>query len=233
MKTSIVIDVIYEKNAAPHYLNSKFDAVSYEGALVESFTEFLKNDSIGDVTGVVSSCVVRSETTKESHRALREPVRWFAEQMERKLRRNDANRGEDGWKDMSIWALLNSANAEIAEFRKAMADVDKWEDAASNMARMGLRVEGGEDALGRVTRDLVEKVVRELADASNYFMMMADILRKKYLTVEDPINWISGDPGGACVSCGGVYYEGKTEDETFCIHDGAVWCYVCLQKEKP
>jgi hypothetical protein len=49
---------------------------------------------------------------------------------------------------------------------------------------------------------------------------------------QEPIGWISGDPGSCCVSCGGYYYEGVTEDKTFCTHDGEVFCYICVQKER-
>jgi hypothetical protein len=48
----------------------------------------------------------------------REPVKWFAEEMEKTLRAND---GKGGWSRTSIYYLLNRARQELSELEQAVS----------------------------------------------------------------------------------------------------------------
>ncbi|WP_245628942.1 hypothetical protein [Alicyclobacillus shizuokensis] len=81
---------------------------------------------------------------------IREPVRWFARQMELKLRENDH---KGGWLECDVWWLFSRLYEEVAELQEAMYEV-----AAGDASR--------------------EKVIREAADIANFAMMIADLARK-------------------------------------------------------
>lgn len=81
---------------------------------------------------------------------VRESVKWFAEQMESKLRENDK---KGGWDNCNIYWLIKRINEETNELLNA---VDLHRD------------------LG----DAKENIIREAADVANFAMMIADIARK-------------------------------------------------------
>ena len=86
----------------------------------------------------------------------REPVRWFAEQMEQKLREYDASRGKRGWVDdigpggpeEMLEFLFERLRDEIDEVDRAMGDAS------------------------------TKNIIRECADVANFAMMIADIARE-------------------------------------------------------
>jgi NTP pyrophosphatase (non-canonical NTP hydrolase) len=82
---------------------------------------------------------------------VREPVKWFAEQMENKLKEND-NKG--GWDDCNLYWLVNRIKEEVSELERA---INIHRDLGDN------RLE----------------IIRESADISNFSMMIADIARRK------------------------------------------------------
>ncbi|MCL6615826.1 MAG: hypothetical protein K6T39_01655 [Anoxybacillus ayderensis] len=81
---------------------------------------------------------------------VRESVKWFAEQMEAKLKENDE---KGGWDDCNIYWLIKRMREETNELLKAV-----------NLHR----------DLGATK----ENIIREAADVANFAMMIADIARK-------------------------------------------------------
>lgn len=81
---------------------------------------------------------------------VRESVKWFAEQMENKLKENDK---KGGWDDCNIYWLIQRIREETNELLSAV-----------NLNR----------DLG-VTK---ESIIREASDVANFAMMIADIARK-------------------------------------------------------
>lgn len=81
---------------------------------------------------------------------VREAVKWFAEQMEKKLRENE---GKGGWDNCNIYWLIQRIREETNELLSAV-----------NLHR----------DLGATK----ENIIREAADVANFAMMMADIARK-------------------------------------------------------
>lgn len=78
----------------------------------------------------------------------REPVRWFAAQMERKLKEHDQDRGVRGWIGPTCYP------AYLME--RLMEEAEEYRDTPSN--------------------DIQAKI-DELADIANFAMMLADRLR--------------------------------------------------------
>jgi NTP pyrophosphatase (non-canonical NTP hydrolase) len=82
---------------------------------------------------------------------VREPVRWFAEQMERKLKANDH---KGGWDIDELWRLMDRLNQEAQELRRAFnrrpIESFSWQE-----------------------------VIDEAADVANFAMMLADRAREK------------------------------------------------------
>ena len=97
----------------------------------------------------------------------REPIRWFAERMEYQLRNHD-ERGATGWRDAEVagcrlgW-LFQRCEEELEEARKA----------AVQAQRSGY-------TLG------VDEAIDEFADAANFCMMLADVLRQRCKQVSAP-----------------------------------------------
>lgn len=86
---------------------------------------------------------------------VRASVRWFAEQMELALRKND-NKG--GWHDMDPYDLANRVDDEADELREAVEDHPMADDdAQSGVASM--------------------ECITEAADVANMAMMVADHFR--------------------------------------------------------
>lgn len=81
---------------------------------------------------------------------VREPVQWFAEQMERKLRENEH---KGGWDDCNLYWLIQRIREETNELVHA---VDLHRDLGASK----------------------ENIIREAADVANLAMMVADIARK-------------------------------------------------------
>jgi hypothetical protein len=184
MKASIVIDVIYEANRKGSIPKTKFDESKYVQSLVDSIVQFLQDDHIGDATGVVMSCAVRSETTKESPKALREPLQLFAEHMERNLRKYDDDRGDTGWRKETVEYLMQCVHGEEAEFNEALGKIKKCDLIQESMNDLGLGGDGGQEAVTDARKRFARAAISELADMANFAMMMADILRVKYLTLD-------------------------------------------------
>lgn len=81
---------------------------------------------------------------------VRESVKWFAEQMESKLRENDK---KGGWDNCNIYWLIKRINEETNELLNA---VDLHRDLGATK----------------------ENIIRESVDVANFAMMVADITRK-------------------------------------------------------
>lgn len=81
---------------------------------------------------------------------VRESVKWFAEQMENKLKENDK---KGGWDDCNIYWLIQRIREEINELLSAVN-------------------------LNRDLGATKENIIREAADVANFAMMIADITRK-------------------------------------------------------
>ena len=82
---------------------------------------------------------------------LREPVRWFAELMEDKLRENDY---KGGWDNENIYWLWERLREETSEL---LAAIDATRDLYADPINIAL----------------------EAADIANFAMMIADLARKK------------------------------------------------------
>lgn len=82
---------------------------------------------------------------------VREPVKWFAVQMESKLKEND---DKGCWDDCNLYWLVSRIKEEVSELERA---INIHRDLGDN------RLE----------------IIRESADISNFSMMIADIARKK------------------------------------------------------
>ena len=80
---------------------------------------------------------------------VREQVRWFAEQMELKLKESDH---KGGWDGTGIYELIYRLQGETEELVKA---VDSWIE-------------------GKPAKNIIE----ESADVANFAMMIADITRR-------------------------------------------------------
>lgn len=81
---------------------------------------------------------------------VRESVKWFAEQMENKLKENDK---KGGWDDCNIYWLIQRIREETNELLSAVN-------------------------LNRDLGATKENIIREAADVANFAMMVADIARK-------------------------------------------------------
>ena len=80
---------------------------------------------------------------------LRPCVAWFAQHMERKLRKHDRERGPRGWQEDGASHLYDRLQDEASELEGAIR-------------RTG---EGGKDA---------DRIIGEAADVANFAMMIAD-----------------------------------------------------------
>ena len=89
---------------------------------------------------------------------IRKEVMWFAEQMEKKLRSHDYDRGKRGWVEDSPLRLLCELSKEREELRTEVVRCStmnfKWHP----------------------TIDL-NPVIEETADVANFAMMVADLAR--------------------------------------------------------
>ncbi len=76
--------------------------------------------------------------TKKKPIKLRASVQWFAEQMERKLRIHDADRGRRGWRGMSFGELYDRMDDECIEMLNAVHPSDVISEATdvANFAMM-------------------------------------------------------------------------------------------------
>ena len=83
----------------------------------------------------------------------RTEVRWFAEQMEAKLKENDH---KGGWDSCGIFWLRNRLVEEVKELTRVM--------------EAGHNSESGLD---------LENIIREAADVANFAMMIADKAKKR------------------------------------------------------
>lgn len=81
---------------------------------------------------------------------MREQVKWFAEQMENKLKENDH---KGGWDDCNVYWLWQRLQDESGELLTA---INLYRD------------------LGADKND----IIKEAADVANFAMMIADIVRK-------------------------------------------------------
>jgi NTP pyrophosphatase (non-canonical NTP hydrolase) len=81
---------------------------------------------------------------------VRESVKWFAEQMENKLKENDK---KGGWDDCNIYWLIQRIREETNELLSAVN-------------------------LNRDLGATKENIIGEAADVANFAMMIADIARK-------------------------------------------------------
>lgn len=73
---------------------------------------------LGDGTHEVSI------TVHDDPSAMRFPLFRFAQDVERKLRENDARKGDLGWRDLSIRTLLDMLADEVNELRRAIDNGD-------------------------------------------------------------------------------------------------------------
>jgi NTP pyrophosphatase (non-canonical NTP hydrolase) len=80
---------------------------------------------------------------------MRGSVEWFADEMEKKLRRNDEKKGPEGWRDMSPLSLYSSLMQEIRELKMALNE------------------------------GVSESIIGECVDVANFAMMIADNVQKK------------------------------------------------------
>lgn len=88
---------------------------------------------------------------------IREPVRWFAEKMEAKLRKNDH---KGGWLDCDPLWLRMRMEEEMSELHREMVRL-------------------------QIGRSTPERVVNEAADVANFAMMIADQAREALQPNED------------------------------------------------
>lgn len=89
----------------------------------------------------------------------REALAWFAGEMERQLRENDA---KPGWEMDSLRLLCGRVDDEIRELQRALADPVNNLSAPRNYS----------------TEDL-QRIVAESADVANFAMMIADNARRE------------------------------------------------------
>lgn len=116
--------------------------------IVDEAKEICKN---GDLTyEYVFNLAERVHKTETS---ARQQVRWFAEQMENKLKENDH---KGGWDSCGIFWLRDRLVEEVEELSSAI--------------EAGHNSESGLD---------LENIIREAADVGNFAMMIADKARKR------------------------------------------------------
>ena len=124
-------------------------------------------DCANRVTAALEECQnERDELRAEVARltAVREPVRWFAEQMERKLKANDH---KSHWRESDVVWLFERMQDERIEL---------WE-AFKPTRPFGCFVDTPND---------VERVIDEAADVANFAMMIADKARAALAGEEVP-----------------------------------------------
>jgi len=83
---------------------------------------------------------------------LREPVAWFAQRMEAKLRKRDY---KSGWEGLKLTELLQMLRTEVDELDDAIANFDDDPDDI-----------------------LLDELLDECADVLNFTMMIADNARR-------------------------------------------------------
>jgi hypothetical protein len=81
---------------------------------------------------------------------VREPVKWFAEQMENKLKENDHKGGWDSCDIYWLWKRLQDESKEL------LTAIDLYRDLGADK----------------------NNIIKKAADVSNYAMMIADIVRQ-------------------------------------------------------
>lgn len=108
------------------------------------------------------------ESKLRSSLKLRESVQWFAQEMERKLRTHDKDRGSRGWIEEHPADMFLKLEAEVNELREYLPDA---------LSRSTVTVPCPDFA----DLDLVEakSVLRETVDVANFAMMIADILQRQ------------------------------------------------------
>lgn len=97
----------------------------------------------------------------------REPVRWFAEQMEKKLLENDY---KGGWQECTIGYLRRSMENETCELERAVMAL--WVFIENGYAK-SLRVKSLHSG-----KKLARQIIEEASDVANFAMMIADVARK-------------------------------------------------------
>lgn len=93
---------------------------------------------------------------------LRPEIQWFAEQMERKLRKND---WKGGWQDDTEESLLERIQEELDEAKEAYENLRD--------ERNKLICCRDQERIDKLKRELIN----ELADVANMAMMVADITK--------------------------------------------------------
>ena len=127
----------YYPNGYGCQVRQNADLTSRDLSLVKAGTE------IGELK---AGCAARDE--------VREPVRWFAAEMERKLKANDH---KGGWSGMDELGLLDRLRAETAELGLALLSPRRMESMNVKEANKRIR--------------------NEAADVANFAMMIADNCR--------------------------------------------------------
>ena len=94
------------------------------------------------------------KATKTKNKKPREPVVWFASQMERKLSEHD---DRPGWQCESFEYLLVRLMEEQGELNNLMMDLGELSDSSSDAN--------------------IQDVINECADIGNFAMMLADKAR--------------------------------------------------------
>lgn len=91
---------------------------------------------------------------------MRDEVKWFADRMEQKLRRND---GKGGWKTCNPKYLQKRIEEEFREMTDCMSAV-------------GTAI----FFHGKVSDAFIEEFIGECADIANFAMMLADLANNEW-----------------------------------------------------
>jgi len=83
---------------------------------------------------------------------MREPIKWFANQMEQSLQKHDEERGSDGWLNEDVSWLFERLEQEVKELS---ALIYKYNHSFLEVA----------------------PIIKECSDVANFAMMIADSVR--------------------------------------------------------
>lgn len=129
-----------------------------------------RNEGLNDTARLAKEIAEKIRQAHQDGRAamnegIREPVKWFAARMEKKLRLNDHKGGITGWTRCTQGYLIRRMRTELRELALE----------ATAFRRLS-RKKASDDADIQAAALLV---INEAADVANFAMMLADQMRKR------------------------------------------------------
>lgn len=147
LKMSLAASAVPKAETREVYSNGPISATTMFKLYLNSIIEKVPDDVHNELWNKLLDCIREAPVPREGMRPV---VKWFAEMMEAKLRKNDH---KGGWLNDSSTSLFTRLQEESWELKQVLA---KGVTAASS-----------------------EKLINEAADVANFAMMIADICGKK------------------------------------------------------